>query len=248
MTFQFKGTFNKSQYDRLAAFLRSQVQYCERRIKHLRAAKVRVGSLVMRFSQQDNTPIGYVVDSKQSRLGQLVAAYEVLGGNPFYDLQIRSLSDPVFLLKGSPNDAANMYSNGEPVPTGVLADARSARLMESATKWAYGTLDRQRHSLEHKIRRTVDYSDQLGREISLLQTIMSTAQQEGSLEDTLTRIEELFSDKRYRAIYDDGKEDPYGKLTYAPFAEYEPGPGRATTSTGYERGENGILKPTKVPE
>jgi hypothetical protein len=199
----------------------------------------------MQFNPGDGTPIGYTPDSETSYLGQLLIAYEVLGGDPQHDLQVRSITDPVYLQRGSESTPALMMSNGEPVAQKGNADAVTARLISSMRGWADDSIHRRRDYLERKIRRTIDYSDQLQAEISLLQTIQKDVTSNGSLEKIISDIDQLFSDKSYRAIYDDNGKDVYGKLTYSPFSAYEPG-GTRGTAPGPERTENGVVRPGEV--
>lgn len=242
MSFDFKGTFNKSQFTRLATFLRSQIPLIDARLTHLAAELVRVGSMVMRFESGSGNPIGATPDSDTSYLGQLFAAYKVLGGDPLHDLQIRSAQDPVYLLRGDESAAANRMSNGEPLGQKGLGDAVTSELIAQMREFADDAITRRREALERKIRRTVDYGDQLAIEMAVLEKIRSSAEQRGSLEKLVAEVEALFTDKSYRAIYDDGGKDVHGKLTYSPFAIYEPGGGRPA-SNGPERGEDGVVLP-----
>jgi chorismate mutase len=243
VAYNFKGTFNRSQFIRLATYLRSQIPLIDARLTHLAAERVRVGSLVMRFTPGSGNPTGSAApDSDTSYLGQLFAAYKVLGGDPIHDLQIRSITDPVYLLRGDESAAANRMSNGEPLGQKGLGDAVTANLVSQMRYFADDAIMRRREILERKIRRVVDYGDQLAEEMAVLEKIRSSAERKGSLEKLISEVEALFTDKGYRAIYDDGGKDIYGKLTYAPFAIYEPGSDRPP-SKGPERGANGVVLP-----
>jgi hypothetical protein len=240
MSFDFNGTFNKSQFDRFVAFARAQVPLIDQRIIHLTAELNRIGVYVMRFDK--GIPIGFVASPADSYLGKLTSAYEVQGGDPFYDLQIRLMADPVFLIKGSEYKSPTMMSNGEPKTAPGLADAESANLMAKARGWVDESLRHNRDRLEHKIRRVVDYGDQLNAEISALNLIRSAVTVDGSLENSISEIQQLFSDGLYRAVYDDKGKDPFGKLTYAPFSSYNPG-GTKPAPDGPERDEDGAFEP-----
>ena len=240
MSFNFKGTFNKSQFDRLEAFVRSQTPMIDARILHIAAELGRTGYLIMKFDH--GTPLGYGPSSDDCYLAKLLAAYEVLGGNPTYDLQLRSINDPVYLLKGSEAGPSKIMSNGEAVGAKGLNDALSARLVEQSRSWLDDTLYRRFDYLERKIRRVMDYSDQLQTEASLLFRIKQTSEDENSLEYALNAIKQLFGDPVYRAIYDDNGKDPHGKYSYAPFSAYEPG-GTRPPSAGPERTAKGVVLP-----
>jgi hypothetical protein len=78
--------------------------------------------------------------------------------------------------------------------------------------------------LERKIRRTMDYSDQLQKEVIELGIIQQAAEMKGSLEFIATQIGGYLKDNNYRAVYDDGGKDPFGLKVYAPFSSYDAGP------------------------
>lgn len=216
MAFDFLGTFNASQLERLAAFLRDQVGDVPGRIAHLTYEKQRLGSLAFEYDGGGN-PTGYTVsDPKSTYIGGLVASYRVLGGNVTRDLQVRRMSDQgVYRVRGTDTQPANRMSNGEVVGTKGLGDGASAELVRSARSWAQGALHYRREYLERKIRRALDYADQIEAELALLTAITGQANQKGSLENTLEAIRALIREPEYRAIYDDKGKDPDGRKTYA---------------------------------
>lgn len=239
MAHEILGTFNKAQFERFASFARSQLVLVDGRIQHLQAEIDRIGLLVFQYDAA-GIPIGYAVDPPEAYIGRLMAAYEVLGGDAFYDLNVRALTQPVFLLKGSETVNPQMMSNGEILPAGALADAPSAVLMQRAQAWIDDTLTYRRSYLERKIRRMVDYADQLESELAVLKAIEGTSADVGSLEEIFKEIQELIDDKTYRAISAD--TDPFGKKTYAPFAAYMPG-AKGATADAYERTFDGPVEP-----
>ncbi len=240
MAHDLGGTFNKSQFDRFVAYARAQMGLLDARVMHLTAEILRIGVFTMRFDK--GLPIGYVATPQESYLGKLTAAYEVLGGDPLYDLQIRALGDPVFLLKGTETKAPTMMSNGEPKPNPGLADAETSNLMRKARQLFDDGLLHNRDRLERKIRRTVDYGDQLSAEINAIKLLQQGVSVPGSLENTISEVQQLFADGLYRAIYNDAGKDPFGKLAYAPFAAYSPG-GTKPPSDGPERSAEGVVEP-----
>lgn len=220
MAFDWRGTFNKSQFDRFAAFARAQIDTIGLRLRHLVFEQNRLGSLVFEFDA-GGLPLRFTAsDSKTTYIGKLVAAYEVLGGQVTYDLQVRSVGQAVYLLAGSENMAPQLMSNGEVMAPKGLADAKSAELIRQAREWIESPLHYRREYLEHKVRRAIDYSDQLQYEIELLKKASTNVETAGSLEFLFTTIGDLFTDAQYRPIYDDKGKDPDGKLTYSPFTPY----------------------------
>jgi hypothetical protein len=214
------GTFNKSQFDRFMAWARSQLPLVDARILHLEAEKARIGTVIFAFDQEKK-PVGYRSKPAESYLGKLLAAYEVLGGDPFTDLQIRLRTAPVFLERGSETKAPERMSNGEIVGARGKSDGPSALLMQAAKGWLADTIQYRFNSLERKIRRALDYSDQLQAEIDNLKLLQLLPNVEGSLENIATQVTQLLSDPQYRAIFDDGGGDPFGRTIYAPFSAYD---------------------------
>lgn len=236
----FLGTFNKTQFDRLAAYARGQLVYIDARIKHLTIEKQRVGFLQFAYDT-GGRPTSFATGSPgfSTYIGKLVSAYEVLGGDPFYDLQVRSKSQAVSYLKGTETATAKMLSNGEPIPLPGLSDGDSGNAVRSIRSWTKGSLDRL-ESLERKIRRAIDYSDQLQDEINELMKIRKAVDVDGSLENLIAIVNQLFTDPSYRAIADDKGQDPFGKYTYAPLSSYDQGGTRASQEgPTVERGSDG---------
>lgn len=219
MSFDFQGTFNKSQLDRFLAFARTQLPLVDARIVHLEAEMARLGAVA--FTYEQGVPKEFIADPPESYLGKLVAAYEVMGGNPFHDLRVRTKSDPVFAVRGTETSPSQFMSNGEVVGGRGLADASSAELVRQARTWLNDTLKARFDRLERKIRRALDYADQLQVEIDNLTVIKQAVSVEGSFENLADQLLSLISNPNYRAIFDDGGRDPFGLTSYAPFSSYD---------------------------
>jgi hypothetical protein len=215
----FLGTFNQSQFERFLAFARSQLPLAAGRIQHLKAEINRVGAIVFRYD--NGIPQGYAASPPESYLGKLLAAYEVLGGNPFIDLRVRQKNNPIFRLKGTETAGPQYMSNGEVIGAKGLSDAPTAELMRDAKAWVDDTLHARFESLERKIRRATDYSDELKAEVVKLQTIQLTASTNGSLEFIAAQVNQFLSDQNYRAVTNDGGGDKFGFNVYAPFSSYD---------------------------
>lgn len=219
MAFDWLGTFNKSQLDRFLAFARSQAPLLDSRLLHLQAEMVRIGSVT--FSYEGGVPKEFVAEPPDSYIGKLVAAYEVLGGNPFQDLRFRTKADPVFTVRATEATPVQYMSNGEVIGARGLADAPSAEMMRSAKTWLNETLKTRFDRLERKIRRAMDYSDELQNEIDTLTALKQVATADGSLEQIASSMTQLLTDPNYRAIFDDAGADPFGLTSYAPFSSYD---------------------------
>lgn len=222
MAYDWLGTFNKSQLDRFLAFARTQLPLVDARIQHLEAEQNRLGVVSFRYEQ--GIPKEFIADPAESYIGKLLAAYEVLGGNPFHDLRVRLRTDPVFAIRGSETTPTQFMSNGEVIGARGLADAPSAEIMRLARGWLESTLIGRFDKLERKIRRALDYADELEREIANLKLIKQSVEIDGSFEQLADQLVQLISDPNYRAIFDDGGKDPFGLTTYAPFSSYDATP------------------------
>ncbi len=241
MSNDWLGTFNRSQFDRFVSFAKDQALDAQARMAHLNAERQRVGIVNFTYDQ-GGRPVQYVADPKDSYLGRLLAVYEVLGGDAFYDLNVRSMSQPVYVIRGDEANPAQIMSNGEVIGSSGQADAPTALLMQQARAWMTDAIDYKRDYLERKIRRMLDYSDQLAAEIQVLSLITQTVDTNGSLDNLFSEIQALFGDPSYRAIYNDNGKDPDGKEVGGPFLPYENGPSRPA-GEAYGRGESGAAKP-----
>lgn len=241
MSHDFLGTFNKSQFERFLAYAKSQLPLVAGRIQHLQAEVARVGSIVFRYSK--GIPQGYAADPPESYLGKLLGAYEVLGGDPFIDLRVRLRNDPVFRVKGTETSASQYMSNGEVIGAKGLSDAPTAELMHNAKDWLNATSDYRFSNLERKIRRAVDYSDELQNEMATLKTIQLAASVSGSLDYIASQIGQYLADQNYRAIYDDGGGDKFGFNVYAPFSSYDVGGDGSREAESAQRQNSGFVAP-----
>ena len=241
MAFDFLGTWNKSQMDRAFAFVRSQLPLVKARIEHLTAEQIRIGSIMFRYDDH-GAAIGCKADSNTSYMGKLFRAYQALGGDPFIDMNLRLESQAIFLTSGTEQSVPQLMSNGEVVGAPGLADSPSAETMRQVLAWVNTTLWYRRENLERKIRRALDYREQLSHEVTLLQTIQAEATVESSLEWAYTTLMDLITDGMYRAVTDDHGGDILAKQTMAPFSSYDQGPdsvpGGATTT---QRQDGGLV-------
>jgi len=243
MSFDFLGTFTGTQFNRFSAYLRDQVGLIDERILHLEAERERVGNLGFAYddggvpTQMNASEVGYV--------GKLFRVYEALGGDAEFDLQVRSTSQAVFKVAGDEAQNGQLMSNGEVIGQHGLADAETALLVQQARSWVQGDLHRRRESLERKIRRMIDYAEQLQIEINELQTIREDATVDGALEFLLAGVQTFISDRQYQAVTNDAgaKADPHGKLAKAPFATFTPGGEGLPGAEKFERTHDGAVKP-----
>ena len=242
MAFDFLGTWNKSQMNRAFAFVRSQLPLVKARIEHLAAEQMRIGVVRFRYDAT-GAATGCQADSDTSYMGKLFKAYEALGGDPFYDLNLRLDAQAISLVQGTEMGMPQLMTKGEVVGALGLADGASAATMREVLTWADTTLWYRRESLERKIRRALDYSSQLGQEIALLQTIQADDSVSGSLANAYTTLMDMVTDGSYRAVTDDKGGDATGKVVGAPLSSYDQGPdsipGGASST---QRQDGGVTK------
>lgn len=214
------GTYNRSQLTRFLTYARSQLPYVEGRILHLEAEVERTGQLLMALDASGN-PLGYSSTPPGSVVDRLFKSYLAQGGSPLFDLQLRAMSQPVYLQKGDETTAPQLFNNGEVLGRGYNLDATTGELMFGVRTWLDDALGSRLGWLERQIRRHQDYRDQLSAEVALLRLITSPADTGGSLANLANELTTLLSDPLYRAVYDDLGKDPFGRLTAAPFAAYD---------------------------
>ncbi len=251
MSFDHLGTFNLSQFQRLSKYTLAQIQDIDGRITHLSAEIARIGSVAYSFDKAKVT--GYTVNPSESYMGRLFRVYLVLGGDPYFDLKLRAKStQALWLLRADETRAPQVMNDGKVVFTGGLADATSAVLGQQIRDWMSDTLQYKRELLERKIRRALDYSDQLNDEITQLKTIKADASVNGSAANMIGAVQQLITNRTYRAIADDKGIDPDGTMSHAPYSGMEPGPSRPVidayyrTLDGYVSPNDGTDNPTNT--
>jgi hypothetical protein len=209
-------------FERFLTFARTQRPLIEARRLHLANEIARVGTVVMQFDK--GVPSGYSADPETSYLGKLMRAYEVMGGNAMLDLRLRQRTDPIYIVEGDLLAGPQFTSGGEPVGGRGQADAPTALMVQKAKRWLDNTTQVRFGRLERKIRRAMDYADQLQREMDELTTLQLAADIKGSLEYIAAQIQEYLADGNYRAVYDDqatGQEDRLGLLVNAVLSAYD---------------------------
>lgn len=225
----YRGTFNRSQFERFISFARKQLPVISARIEQLDAERARVGAIAFLAQDDKGVPTAWQASPSDSYLAKLLGAYEALGGQPQIHIRLRNRTQPIYIVQSTESDAPAFMSNGEVIGNIGLSDGKSAELVRQAMTWLDDTIAYRFDKLERKIRRALDYSDQLQIEKTRLQTIRGAATAQGSLEFVAEQINQLFGDRNYRTIYDDNDSDPLGYRTYSQFASYDGGGSRVVT-------------------
>ena len=172
----YLGSFNKAQFDRFAAFARSQLPNVEARINHLEFEKSRIGQLVFVYEDgRGGKPVSYQATPANSYIAKLLSVYEVLGGNAFIDLRIRLRGNPVYAVGGDETTTSKVMSNGESIGLKGMGDAPTSELMIAAQGWLRDSLGYRFNRIERKIRIAVDYYDQLDLDVQELKLMQQAA-------------------------------------------------------------------------
>jgi hypothetical protein len=200
MAFNFYGTFTTGQWEELRQFAVIQATDVGARIAWLNREISTVGVFSTIYDPQTNFPVSFTVAGPTSHGAKLLLAYRCLGGLPEQDFLLRTSDQPVFLTKGpalNMNDASGVvtggfsdtFSNGRRYRGNQRFDRDLGYPMEKFKKWQLEAIKRKRETLEFKIKRALDYSDQLQIEKDLL-TLMVTP---NSLMDVETQIATLIT-------------------------------------------------------
>jgi hypothetical protein len=202
MSFAFFGTFTLAQWNSLKAFGEIQKTDLARRKKFLDAQRERVGIFSIKYGNGNLFPTSISANGG-SYANKLLQAYRILGGNPERDLIIRNFEDPVFLEKGRTlvidrgreiGGESTTYSDGTRDRGNIRFDRTLGLKIQAFKDWQLEVIKRKREHLEYKIKRVLDYSDQLKQESDLLGILLGSDIDEGSVEDLIRKIEiDIFS-------------------------------------------------------
>lgn len=175
MAFNFYGTMSTAQYDKFFYFSKLQEQDLVKRMKWLNAAVLQVGIFTTTFDD-NQLPVSYSVMPSYSYAAKLLNAYKILGGEPEKEMLLRTRDMPVYLVRAAPmdNDSstsggyASEYSNGRLDRGNQRFDRDVGLRVERMKRWQLDVIKRKRERLEFKIKKALDYSDQLLQEAAML--------------------------------------------------------------------------------
>jgi hypothetical protein len=196
----FYGTFTTGQWEELREFALIQASDIGARIGYLNRELTTVGLFSTQYDSTTNFPTSFTVTPTTSHGAKLLQAYRALGGFPEQDFLLRTSDDPVFLMPGPPlntNDPSgtltqgysDQFSNGKRYRGGQVFDRDLGYPIEQFKKWQLQAIKHKREHLEYKIKRALDYSDQLQIEITFLTTMIKP----GTLTDANGQIASLIA-------------------------------------------------------
>lgn len=199
MAFNFYGTFTTGQWESFKAFTKIQAFDIQLRINWLQKQLEMNGVFTTEYGDDGSTPVQFSANN-DSYADKLLKAYKVLGGVPELDMLLRSRQQPVFLTASRPlgiNKDTNttdggyseVFSNGRRWRGNQRFDRDLGIKIERVKNIQLEPIKLKRERLEFKIKRALDYSDQLSVEISLLETALRDSITRGSVEFMITDIE-----------------------------------------------------------
>jgi hypothetical protein len=199
MAFNFFGTANEAQFDDLENFSEIQRKDLLNRRQWLRTQIDRIGTYATLYDKATGEPLKFV-PTPNSYADKLLQAYKILGGIPEQDFLLRSSTDPVFLTKGPPIDdsttvaggTSDMFSNKRRNRGGMRFDNQIGNLVVKMKNWQLEIIKRKREHLEYKIKRTLDVSDQMIKEIVQIDIILGDGR--SSLDSLISRIRASMND------------------------------------------------------
>lgn len=219
MSFNFYGTFTTGQFNDLVDFSKIQEQDIGARIDWLSAEIPKVGTFLTEYDSDDRYPVYFDCLPVDSYGAKLLRAYKILGGVPERDMLLRTSDKPVYLKRGvnaSPTDPDSGYSrefsNGRIYRGNQRFDRSIGIRVEALKRWQLEAIKRKREHLELKIKRALDYSDQLQRERDLLRGLVG-----GGVSDLVTEVYKLMFAPGAMNVVDD-PDDGFG-LGIGPVAD-----------------------------
>lgn len=181
MAFNFFGTFTTGQFLKFTVFSKYQEKDINKRIDWLNAELQKIGVFITEYDDNDH-PVSFTVTPSDSYAAKLLLAYKVFGGNPEQEMLLRTRDKPVYLKRGTslgndPMDTTSgqstEYTNGRTDRGGQRFDRDLGIQVWKLKHWQLESIKRKREALEFKIKKALDYSDQLSEEKKLLNNMVS---------------------------------------------------------------------------
>lgn len=206
MSFNFFGTFTSAQWDDFLSFVSIQRVDLQARYEWLDKQLSRNGIFSTEYDDVTNNPTPYDPETKSGGFmcspvnsygAKLLTAYRMLGGTPELDMLLRTTDKPVFLTRGvntATGDGAqrtgysDVYSNGRRDRGGMRFDRDLGLLVNAVKSPIVEAIKLKRERLEFKLKRALDYSDQLQREYNMIATLIGDGQgSAGSFDDLISK-------------------------------------------------------------
>ncbi len=215
MAFSFHGILSSGQWDEFLAFTNIQRVDLAARKQWLSAQLSRNGIFITTYDDTTNLPVSFSCTPGSSYGAKLFSAYRALGGNPEADMLLRTRDQPVFLTQGNNTEIStdgsdpstlntgfsDIYTNGRRNRGGMRFDRDLGMFVNRVKSWQLEAIKRKREHLEFKIKRALDYSDQLQQEIDQIDTLLGDGP--GSLDSIISDVEvNMLSANRLNVVDD----------------------------------------------
>jgi hypothetical protein len=210
MAFNFFGTFTTGQWQAFKAF--TQIQRKELVLRQQWLQKQLIMNGIFSTEYDGPNPVSFSA-SAGSYAAKLLSAYKILGGVPEQDMLLRTRDKPVFKTKGtnivdqSPGQTeggySDVYSNGRRERGSQRFDRDLGLLVERLKDWQLESIKLKREKLEFKIKRAMDYSDQLKQEIDLISVLLGVDISIGSVDDQIISVETQMATPGTMNVVDD---------------------------------------------
>ena len=177
---------------------------------------LRIGVFNTEYDESTGYPSSFSVAPDNSYAAKLMLAYKILGGFPEKEMLLKTRNIPVFKLTGTPltNSGDNpdagtstIFSNGRRERSGQRFDRDTGVQVSKLKAWQLEVIKRKRESLEFKIKKALDYSDQIQEEI--LQLVTMATNDERSLSSLFVNVRVLMFAPGRQTVLDDS-EDLFG--------------------------------------
>lgn len=216
MAFSFSGTFTSGQWEAFKAFTRIQAIDLNLRRTCLQKDLGRVGIFSTEYDN-DGRPVSFSALAG-SYAAKLLDAYRILGGVPEKDMLLRTSDQPVFLTRGTsmltvPEEGtvdggySDVFSNSRRYRGGQRFDRDLGLKVEKVKSWQLEAVKRKREHLEFKIKRALDHSDQIQREIAKIDKLLADGS--GNVDDQILGVELVMSTPGAANVVDD-VDDVFG--------------------------------------
>jgi hypothetical protein len=178
MAFNFFGTFTTGQFAVFRAF--AQIQILELKLRRQWLQKQLTMNGVFVTDYEGPIPVSF---NASGYAGKLIQAYKVLGGKPERDMLLRTRDQVVFKERsfnmsvssdgGVTGGFSDVYTSGRRERGGQRFDRDLGIKVMKVKSWQLESIKMKRERLEMKIKRALDYSDQLEVEIDIIDRLVS---------------------------------------------------------------------------
>jgi hypothetical protein len=213
ISFNFFGTFTTGQFDELVDFSKIQDQDIKDRINWLNR-QLGMNGIFETIYDDNNDPLSFSCNPPNSYGAKLIQAYKILGGVPERDMLLRTSDKPVFLTRGVNIDGgptsgySDVFSNGRRNRGDQRFDRDLGLRVQRLKFWQLEVIKRKREHLEFKIKRCLDYSDQLSNEVRDLSRMIGSSANR-SVDDQIAAVMgEMFTPGAMNVIV---SKDKFGK-------------------------------------